>query len=813
MTPGPATGSQRSCCPHERHHPRRPPLLRPSYVRLVEPISRRSGGLIPQIDDGPEQDDSAATVTIGDDGSVEITIGGDAAAPRKPKSDKFDANLAEDMDHLALAGLCASLLDGIEADLQSRREWEDTANRAANYLGIKLNDPNQSVSVDGTVCQAIATCMLEAAVKSWSVARAELLPVGGPIKVRRDNVPKVEQQPPAPGGLGASLAPSAASSVDRSLAPQGGIAAQPAEQPGLTGDELAEALATDLNHYLTVQDREYYPDFSQMLMSRALIGIEFRKVYRCPLRRKPVSVWVKAQDLIVSNDCSHISGAGRVSERIRTKQSTMRRLQVKGHYRDIPLAHPTGQPTDTETAIADSEGVAATPQLPSDYEHLVYECCCEIGSGTNASLIGDLSDLEKDETGEKPGYPLPYRVSIDSDSREILEIRRNWEKGDEDHRARKWYVKYGFVPGLGFYNWGLIHLVGNPTQMATMIQRATVDSSLFANFPGGLILQAAGSAQQNTVFRPNPGQFIPIKGFTGQKIQDIAMPMPYREPSAQQMALATKAERDVQRLAGVIDIPVGEGRIGNTPVGTIMSYIEAISQVPGAIHKDDHISQQEEYDMLRKLIAEDPEVLTRGNKTPARRWQIASEITDPDLVPAADPNTQSQVHRLMKVQGLVMLAAQPQFQGIADQRAVYETATRVISGDDPKHYTLPPQPAPQAPPDPKIIAAQIKAQADLTKVQAQGQQAEQDHQFRLTELGQEVQERAADRQSEETRAAMQVEAAKVKAHTEASTADADRVHDTANAAADRAQEHVHHETDTAVQQQAQFAAPLSAPGI
>ena len=260
-----------------------------------------------------------------------------------------------------------------------------------------------------------------------------------------------------------------------------------------------------MNWYLTKGDREYYPDFSKMLFHRALIGNAFRKVYRDPIRRKPVSVWVKAQDLIVSNDCNHLSGAGRVTERIRMRQATMKRMQSVGQYLDIALSMPTGTATDTELAVAEIEGIAATPQLPGDFEHTVYECYCEVGSGTASSLMGDLTRLEMDESGDEPGYPLPYRVSIDLDSRTILEIRRNWKQGDEDHQARRRYVKYGFIPGFGFYDFGLIHLVGNPTQVATMIQRSCVDSALLNNFPAFLALKGPGSRQTNTVLRPGPG--------------------------------------------------------------------------------------------------------------------------------------------------------------------------------------------------------------------------------------------------------------------------------------------------------------------
>jgi hypothetical protein len=533
----------------------------------------------------------------------------------------------------------------------------------------------------------------------------------------------------------------------------------------------------------------------------------FKKVFRDPLLGRPVSRWVKAQNLIINNNVSHLDEGGRRTERIPTSQATMRRLMVKGHYRDIALAHPTASPSRTEQAVADAEGIAAVSMLPSDYEHTVYECYCELGSGTGHSLTGDIAKLDKDETGKKPGYPLPYRVSLDKDTRAVLEIRRNWKKGDSDHHPRRRYVKYGLIPGFGYYDWGLIHIVGNPTQAATMIQRAMTDSALFSNFPGGVFLKGPGSRQANTVIRPNPGEFLPMDAAGALRIQDVLMPLPYKPPTPEIMALVEKYEGDARRLSGVVEIPVGEGRLGNTPVGTIMSYIESVSQVPGAVHKDDHIAQQEEFTLLRELFAEEPEALVRGVKRPARQWQIADEIMEPELVPAADPNTPSEVHRLLKVQGLVTLGGMPQFGGIADNRAIYQFACEALTGEAAAEFMMPQQAAPPPPPDPRIVAAQIKAQSDTQKLQAQQQTAEMTHQERMQELATENQERDLDRQSAETRAAMSLEGNKIKATHDTLNAGLDRQHEAQQGQADRQQADQHKAADI---QHQQFTAGLTA---
>jgi hypothetical protein len=775
----------------------------------------------------------AIKLIVGEDGSTEIQFGGDKKeAKPKPSNEGFGRNLAADIDEGARAMLAAYLIEGIEADEEGRREWLDTVNMASNYLGIKLRDPATTVAADGTVCQAVATCMLEAAIKLWGMARAELLPVGGPVKVQRMEVPPAQDPPPAvaggighnggppleptatggngaPGGVGHLPAAGAggmgaplASGASSGIGPVSGASAPEPEQPAQSqsdqaGDDLADALERDLNWYLTEGDKGYYPDFSKMLMSRGVIGVAFREVYRCPVERKPLSRWVMAQDLIVQGNPARLEQVGcRVTKETKVPQALMRRLQISGHYLDVPLVRPLGDASPTEIAIGESEGIVAQPTLPRDFEHTVYECCCELGSSTSADLPPALGVLDQDENGDEPGYPLPYHVSIDKDSRIIVRIQRNWKEGDPDHRTRRRFVKYGYVPSFGFYDWGLIHIVGNPTQAATMLQRSGVDASLYANFPAWLVAQGPGSRMENTVYRPNPGEGVKVPVTSGAKLADVFMPFPYKEPSAQSMALEAKLEADVAKLSGAISLPLGEGRIGNTPVGTIMSYIESMTQVPGAVHKDDHIAQGEELGLLRELIAEEPEVLWRGNKTPARRWQVAEELLSPDIAPKADPNTASQIHRLLKVQGLVQLSGQMQFATpdkdgeIVNRRAIYHKAVEVLVGEDADTYEMPKQPPSQQPPppDPRIVAAQIKAQSDQAKTQGQIQQEGVKHQDRMAELGVESQNREADRQSDETRAALSLAAARVKTGADAAGQVAEHQHEAGQNAADRTHE-------------------------
>lgn len=687
-------------------------------------------------DDAPKPDPNAISVVVDDDGNTEITIG--TPKPEKPKAgpaDDFDENLAERLADSALASLAAHLIESVEADDQDRADWLDTANRAADYLGIKLNDPAASVADDGTICQDIATCMQKAAMKLWSTAYGELLPAGGPVKaVHEDSVPT-------------------------------GSTDDQTEQSDDAMDKLADALERDLNWYLTDGDKGYYPDTSKMLMSRAIIGVQFKEIYRCPIERRPISRWIMAQDLIVKGDPTHLHAlGGRVTARKKVPQSVMKRLQKMGFYLDVPLVHPTGEVSATEVSTGQAIGISPAPTLPRDYDHTIYEVYCEIGSSSSFSLSGDLAELETDETGEAPGYPLPYQISIDVDSRTVLRIARFWRKGDADHRPRRRFVKYGFIPGLntGIYDLGLIHLVGNPTQSATMLLRSGVDAALLGNFPSWAQKQGPASRGENTVFRPAPGEVVKIPTSGSDKIGDVLMPWPYKPMTPETLALMAKLEKDVEDIAGIVSLPLGEGRIGNTPVGTIMSYIEAISQVPGAVHKADHVAQAEEFGILRELLSDEPWLLTRGNPTPARKWQVGEELTSPNVAPRADPNTPSQIHRLLKIQGLVAAGGLPQFMGIADNRAIYRKVVETLVGEDAVHFEMPAQSPQQAQPDPKILTAMIKAKTETDKATNQQQEAQMEHQAKMQELAVTSADKAADREAANQREAMKAVGARAK---------------------------------------------------
>lgn len=746
-------------------------------------------------------DSSKITINVDDDGSVVMDIPTKDAgkAKRKPAANPndFSRNLAEDLDANALAAIASWLIEGIEADESERSEWEDTALLVTKYLGTKL-EPITGVSTEGTVCNMISTAMLEAAAKMWATSYGELLPSDGPVKTKRED--SIKAAPPPIGHNGGPPIEDAEPGQE------------PQDQDDAAGDDLAQALEQDLNWYLTTKDRGYYQDFSKMLMNRNLIGDAFREVYRCPIKKMPISRWLMAQDVILQGDPPDVNDTtGRVTVRRKVAQSTMRRMMMAGEYLDIALVAPTGVVSKTELVIGEAQGLNPTPSLPRDNEHLVYDCICELGSGASYDLFGSLELLDQDETGEKVGYPLPYRVTMDVDSRQVLAIRRFWKEGDEDHRRIRRFIRYGLIPSFGSYHWGLIHLVGNPTLAATMLQRSGVDAGLFANFPAWAMAKSAARRSEGTIFRPMPGHAVEIPLGGSAKIGDVLMPFPYKEPSAQSMALVQKLEADIKSLAGVIELPVGEGRIGNTPVGTIMSYIESVTMVPGAVHKADHASQSEEFQLLRDLIAEEPELLWRGNTSPSRKWQVREEVLSPDISPKADPDTPSQMHRLLKVQGLISAGGQPQFQAdaqgpIANNRAVWRRLVTILEGASAAEFEHAPQPQqpPPPPPDPRVQAAQINAQSKEKQGEQRLQADQLEHQQKMAEIAVASADKQADRQAAAQRELM-------KAGSERHKVGAGMVSDAIGHAQDEKSQSAEHQHQAATQQQEAMNAPLLAP--
>jgi hypothetical protein len=422
-------------------------------------------------------------------------------------------------------------------------------------------------------------------------------------------------------------------------------------------------------------------------------------------------------------------------------------------YRNVPLS--SAQPPKNnvvEEKIEQLQGVIPRNMTNTENQpREIYECYCEL----------DLPGYEHEDDEGPTGLQLPYRVTIDKTSSEILEIRRWWKEDDEQCLRRQVFVDYIFVPGFGFYGLGFLHLVGNTTMALTAGWRLCIDNGMFANFPGFLYAKQAGRQNTNE-FRIPPGGGMPIDT-AGQPIQSTIMPLPYRSVDGQFLNLLQLIETSGQRMASTSETNVGEGN-AEAPVGTTIALIEQAQKVISAVHKRMHAAQAREFQLLKELFKECPEAFWENNKYPAYQWTPETLVTALDninLVPVADPNTPSHAVRIQKAMAIKQL--QTQNPTLYDPKKVDERILTMLGIEDAMDLFVPPMPPGPPPPDPALMLAQAKmvdSQAKMAEVKVKEAHAVSD-----------AQNDAADRESKERIAMLQL-AREIAVHPEsASTAE------------------------------------------
>lgn len=641
-------------------------------------------------------EDDEETIRIDPDtGAMEETMPDGSVVVRlddfreKPEQDEtWFADLSDKIDSSKLNIIANGLIDAISSDDDSRAEALAQRSLGLERIGIKLESPESSAedAIEG-MSKVSNPLLLENCLRSWANSSAELLPASGPVKVK-------EVRPD--------------SSID---------------------DGLAERLEQDFNHYLTDTAKEYYPDTSHMLLwGNTFGGSGFKKVYRCPLRRRPVSESVDMKDLIVSDASKDFSVCARITHQISMRPSLMKRMQVAGIYRDITLTQPTPQPSQVDETIGAIQGTATQQsKRPEDQPYTVWETQCEL----------DLDEFAPEQFKGK-GVALPYLVSLDKDSQQVLAIRRDWDEDDENCMRLQMYVKYPYVPGPGFYGTGLLHILGNATQALTAAWREALDAGMLANFPGGLISKQ-GARQNSSTMRMSPGEFAPVDT-GGLPIQQSVMAMPYRDVTPGLMTLIQQITEQCKQLGSAAELPAAEG-LANVPVGTMLAQIEQATKIMLAAHKGMHQAQSEELQLLARLFKENPEDFWRCNKEcPRDYWneqKLLAALESCNLVPVSDPNVPSHIHRVAKALGLIQLAHDPVLGTMLDPE---EILRRVLSAmrEDPKGLVKPAPPAQPAPEDQaKMITAQAKtmeAQAKIGKLQIDQGGQNADQQLKLAEL-------------------------------------------------------------------------------
>ncbi len=657
----------------------RQPPPEPTPAPFAEPIAIDFA----ETPDSPETNDRGDILRIEHgDGSITVSIDGNPLerAGSTQNSDGWFDNLVDRIDPSALSGIAEDLLRGIDSDLQSRSEWIETRAKGIKLLGFKLEAPSTGTT-DGAPVEGMSNVrhplLAEAVLRFQANARSEMLPTDGPVKIRNDG-----------------------------------------NDATFESDQLANALERDLNHYLTSTASEYYPDTDRMLLPLGFGGTAFKKVYFCPLRNRPVSESVDANDLIVNEAATDLANARRITHRFQMRPSTVKRMQILGVYRDVDLGTPQPQKLDSQQREEKAQqGIQPDAMNPLDRDREMYECYCEL----------DIPGFEHKHKGAPSRLEIPYRVTIDLSSREILSVVRNYnEETTELPTARRVFVKYTFVPGFGFYDIGLLHILGNTTSALTAAWREMLDNGMFANFPGFLMADTGG--RQNTnIFRVPPGGGALVKT-GGMPMSQAIMALPYQTGHMMPLMQLTDKMADTgMRIGGTSEQQVGEGR-ADAPVGTTLALIDQATKMMNAVHKRLHASQAEEMQLIAECFRENPESFWQRNFKPTIPWDeqiFLKALADYDLVPQADPNTASHGQRVMKIVALKQL--QQATPNLYDPTAVDTAALQTMGWSNPNQFFKPE--AERNQPTPEMMKGMAEAvnkgkTADASMITAQSRQLE-----------------------------------------------------------------------------------------
>ena len=569
-----------------------------------------------------------------------------------------NANLAETLDDSILGELSSELREQYETDQESRSEWEEGYTKGLDLLGVQYEERTQPFQGASGVTHPI---IAESVTQFQAQAYKELLPAGGPV---RTNV----------------------------------LGVQDSEK-----EAQAVRVKDFMNYMLMEIMEEFDPDTDQMLFYLPLSGSTFKKVYFDEAKQRPVSKFIPAEDLVVSYAARDLATASRITHVLRMDENEIRKLQVAGFYRDIDISADYEADSDpVKSKVNEIDGVekSATDDLYTVLEMHV-----------NLDIEG-FEDV--DQMGEPTGIKLPYIVTLDQGSGEVLAIRRNYEENDALKQKVSYFVHYKFLPGLGFYGFGLIHMIGGLGKAATSILRQLIDAGTLANLPSGF--KARGIRVRNDDEPIAPGEFRDIDA-PGGDIRNSIIPLPYKEPSGTLAQLLGVLIESGRRFVSIADQQTGSPGSQQQPVGTTVALLERGMKVMSAIHKRLHYAQKTEFRILARLI--------RDNMPPSYPYATGvdagikqSDFDDRvDILPVSDPNIFSMAQRITLAQTQLQLAqSNPQLHNLqAAYKRMYQ-ALEVQNIDE----ILPPAPEPQ-PTDPSIENARALAGQLLTAF------PEQDH--------------------------------------------------------------------------------------
>ena len=552
--------------------------------------------------DVPQMEDFAGGAEIMQqaDGSalIQALMGGDPEGMEvEAEQYDHDANLAEIIDESVLGEISNELREMYEEDVESREEWKEAYTKGLDLLGIRYQERSQPFEgASGVTHPLIAESVVQFQAQSYK----ELLPAGGPVRTQVMGLKSPEKE------------------------------------------AQAARVKNFMNYQITEVMEEFDPDTDQMLFYLPLSGSTFKKVYFDPTRNRAVSAFVPAEDLVVPYSATDLATSPRVTHVLRMEANNLRKMQVAGIYRDVDVEADDNEEDVVKNKVDEIEGVS---RGYSDDVHSILEMHADLD-------IEGFEDVGQD--GEATGIKLPYIVTLDHGSGEILSITRNYEAQDPNKQKRQYFVHYKFLPGLGFYGFGLIHMIGGLGRAATSILRQLIDAGTLANLPSGF--KARGIRVRNEDEPIAPGEFRDIDA-PGGDIRNSIIPLPYKEPSGTLAQLLASLIEGGRRFVSIADQQLGEGQSGDMPVGTTVALLERGMKVMSAIHKRLHYAQKTEFRLLAKVLAESlPAVYpyeVAGAPSEIKAQDFDGRV---DVIPVSDPNIFSMSQRVTLAQTQLQLA-------------------------------------------------------------------------------------------------------------------------------------------------------------
>ena len=544
---------------------------------------------LPALDDSPDVE-----IEIVDPEEVNVKVGDIEIQMGGEEEENFDDNLAEYLPESVLLQVASELLEDFQSDVDSRRDWIQTYVDGLELLGLKIEE--RSEPWEGA-CGVYHPVLAEAVIKFQSETIMETFPAAGPVK--------------------------------------GEIVGKETQDK----KDACARVVEDMNHELVDVMQEFRPEHERMLWGVGLSGNGFKKVYVDTSLDRQVSMYIPAEDIVVPYGAESLQKAERITHVMRKSENELKRLMYDGFYRDLTLGSPDNTLDEIEKKIAEKLGFRAS----TDDRFKVLEMHVHL----------DLEGFEHtDKEGEPTGIALPYVVTIEKTNSQILAIRRNWDPDDKTYQKRQHFVHYGYIPGFGFYNFGLIHLIGAFAKSGTSILRQLVDAGSLSNLPGGFKTRGLRVKGDDTPIAP--GEFRDVDVPSGA-MRDNIMPLPYKEPSQTLMTLLNAIVEEGRRFASSGDLKASD-MSSQSPVGTTLAILERTLKVMSAIQARIHYSMKQEFKLLKKIIADYAPEDYSYEPTSGSRTARKSDYEMVNIIPVSDPNAATMSQKVVQYQAALQLS-------------------------------------------------------------------------------------------------------------------------------------------------------------